>query len=43
VRWIWLGSLFMAAAGLLAAGDRRYWKRSAREQTSVSSTGEATS
>jgi cytochrome c-type biogenesis protein CcmF len=24
VRWIWLGSLFMAAAGLLAAGDRRY-------------------
>jgi cytochrome c-type biogenesis protein CcmF len=26
VRWIWLGSLFMAAAGFLAAGDRRYWK-----------------
>jgi len=24
IRWIWLGSLFMAAGGLLAAGDRRY-------------------
>ncbi|NIM70651.1 MAG: heme lyase CcmF/NrfE family subunit [Xanthomonadales bacterium] len=24
VRWIWLGTLFMAAAGLLAAGDRRF-------------------
>jgi cytochrome c-type biogenesis protein CcmF len=24
IRWIWLGGLFMAAGGLLAAGDRRY-------------------
>ncbi len=24
VRWIWLGPLFMALGGLLAAGDRRY-------------------
>ncbi|HSH30694.1 MAG TPA: heme lyase CcmF/NrfE family subunit [Thiohalobacter sp.] len=24
VRWIWLGGLFMAAGGLLAASDRRY-------------------
>ena len=24
VRWIWLGGLFMALGGLLAAGDRRY-------------------
>jgi cytochrome c-type biogenesis protein CcmF len=31
VRWIWLGSLFMAAAGFLAAGDRRYWKQKATE------------
>jgi len=29
VRWIWLGALFMAAGGLLAAGDRRYRKREA--------------
>jgi cytochrome c-type biogenesis protein CcmF len=27
VRWIWLGALFMAGGGLLAAGDRRYRKR----------------
>jgi len=31
VRWIWLGSLFMAAAGFLAAGDRRYRRQPARE------------
>ena len=43
VRWIWLGSLFMAAAGLLAAGDRRYWKRSARDQAQVTTAQEATS
>jgi len=24
VRWVWLGALFMAAGGLLAASDRRY-------------------
>jgi cytochrome c-type biogenesis protein CcmF len=28
VRWIWLGALFMAAAGFVAAGDRRYRKQS---------------
>ncbi len=27
VRWIWLGALFMTAAGLLAAADRRYRKQ----------------
>jgi cytochrome c-type biogenesis protein CcmF len=33
VRWIWLGSLFMAFGGLLAASDRRYFRlaRKARE------------
>jgi cytochrome c-type biogenesis protein CcmF len=29
VRWIWLGALFMTAAGLLAASDRRFRKRRA--------------
>jgi cytochrome c-type biogenesis protein CcmF len=29
VRWIWLGALFMTAAGLLAAGDRRFRKKQA--------------
>jgi cytochrome c-type biogenesis protein CcmF len=24
IRWIWLGAIFMAVGGLLAAGDRRY-------------------
>jgi cytochrome c-type biogenesis protein CcmF len=24
VRWIWLGAIFMAMGGLLAAADRRY-------------------
>jgi cytochrome c-type biogenesis protein CcmF len=27
IRWIWLGALFMTAAGLLAATDRRYRKK----------------
>ena len=24
VRWIWLGAIFMALGGTLAAGDKRY-------------------
>jgi cytochrome c-type biogenesis protein CcmF len=27
IRWVWLGSLFMAAGGLLAAGNKRYRRR----------------
>jgi len=27
IRWIWLGSLFMMAGGLLAAGDKRYRRK----------------
>ena len=26
VRWVWLGGLFMALGGLLAASDRRYYR-----------------
>ncbi|MES9845852.1 MAG: cytochrome c-type biogenesis CcmF C-terminal domain-containing protein, partial [Candidatus Sedimenticola sp. 6PFRAG5] len=26
VRWIWLGGIFMALGGLLAASDRRYFR-----------------
>jgi cytochrome c-type biogenesis protein CcmF len=34
-RWIWLGGLFMAFGGLLAASDRRYF-RLARKAKAVS-------
>jgi len=35
VRWIWLGALFMAAGGFLAAIDQRYWRRRrARDEAS---------
>ena len=27
IRWIWLGSLFMMAGGLVAAGDKRYRRK----------------
>jgi cytochrome c-type biogenesis protein CcmF len=33
IRWIWLGALFMAAGGLLAATDRRYRMALKSEQT----------
>jgi len=33
VRWIWLGALFMTAAGVLAAGDRRFRRKSAQAAT----------
>ncbi len=33
IRWIWLGALFMAAGGLLAATDRRYRMTLKSEQT----------
>ncbi|HEX20459.1 MAG TPA: heme lyase NrfEFG subunit NrfE, partial [Acidiferrobacteraceae bacterium] len=36
VRWIWLGSIFMALGGLLAAGDRRY-RVSLRKRQAVTS------
>ena len=36
IRWIWLGAIFMAFGGLLAASDRRY--RLKRRAQRVSST-----
>jgi cytochrome c-type biogenesis protein CcmF len=35
VRWLWLGSIFMALGGILAASDRRYrlFRRSKKEKT----------
>jgi len=43
VRWIWLGGLFMAIGGLLAASDRRYFQlaRKARAAASGQATAEA--
>lgn len=35
VRWIWLGAIFMAFGGILAAADRRY-RRSRKRQTESS-------
>ena len=32
VRWLWLGSLFMAAGGFLAISDRRYRIREGADQ-----------
>lgn len=33
IRWIWLGSIFMAVGGFLAVSDRRYRVRQRRERT----------
>ncbi len=42
VRWIWLGTLFMTASGLLAAFDRRYRSPSrARETGNLAAEGAA--
>jgi cytochrome c-type biogenesis protein CcmF len=31
IRWIWLGAIFMAFGGTLAAGDKRYRRLRARQ------------
>jgi cytochrome c-type biogenesis protein CcmF len=36
IRWIWLGSLFMMAGGLVAAGDKRYRRKKAAAATYTS-------
>lgn len=44
VRWVWLGALFMAAGGVLAALDRRYRRLRARDlaaETTVSTGSDA--
>ncbi len=41
IRWIWLGSLFMLAGGLIAAGDKRYRRKTATTST-ASTSGETT-
>ncbi|MFW2372005.1 MAG: heme lyase CcmF/NrfE family subunit [Gammaproteobacteria bacterium] len=35
IRWIWLGALFMAFGGILAASDRRYRVEARNEQTAA--------
>ena len=42
VRWIWLGALFMAFGGILAASDRRYRLAAKRRTADVTSTSRAT-
>ncbi len=43
VRWVWLGGLFMAFGGLLAALDKRYFRlaRKARLEAEANTVGEA--
>ena len=41
IRWIWLGSLFMMAGGLIAAGDKRYRRKQADAEATLK-TGAAT-
>jgi len=43
IRWIWLGTIFMALGGLLAAMDRRYRQVSARKAAVAKSTESSTS
>ena len=39
IRWVWLGSIFMALGGLVAAGDKRY-RRLRRRQTEKTAVAE---
>ena len=39
IRWIWLGAIFMALGGLLAATDRRYRMTLKSEQTQAATVG----
>jgi len=41
IRWIWLGALFMAAGGLLAASNRRYRRKATASQSVNKGTQEA--
>jgi len=38
IRWIWLGSLFMMAGGLIAAGDKRYRRKKSSAKAGVGKT-----
>ncbi len=42
MRWVWLGAIFMAAGGLMAALDKRYRRRAEKTATRKASTREAT-
>ncbi len=35
VNWIWLGCVLMAIGGMLAAADRRYWRRRVEREASA--------
>jgi cytochrome c-type biogenesis protein CcmF len=39
VRWVWLGGLFMALGGLLAASDRRYYRLKKKASETVGEAG----
>ena len=41
VRWIWLGGIFMAVGGLLAAMDKRYRRMARREMATQQARAEA--
>jgi cytochrome c-type biogenesis protein CcmF len=41
VRWIWLGSIFMMAGGIIAAANKRYRRKIRAEQPQKAAAGEA--
>ena len=43
MRWLWLGAIFMAFGGLLAAADKRYTRQKATRQAIVEDKGAALS
>jgi cytochrome c-type biogenesis protein CcmF len=42
IRWIWLGSIFMLAGGMIAAANKRYRRKIKVEDPKLTETGEVT-
>jgi len=42
IRWIWLGSIFMLAGGMLAAGNKRYRRKMTAKEPALGATEEVT-
>lgn len=38
IRWIWLGSIFMLAGGMVGAGNKRYRRKTAASKVGQAST-----
>ena len=42
IRWIWLGSIFMLAGGMIGAGNKRYRRKAPASKTSPAGAKEVT-